>query len=59
VVYVDTSVDHRDVKGIDNDVHLSQIWRYPVKSMSGERLTRAELTDAGVTGDRIVQVYDR
>jgi uncharacterized protein YcbX len=27
--------------------------------MSGERLTRAELTDAGLTGDRVVQVYDR
>jgi len=38
---------------------LDAIWRYPVKSMAGERLTRAELTATGVAGDRVVQVYDR
>jgi uncharacterized protein YcbX len=27
--------------------------------MAGERVARAELTEAGVTGDRVVQVYDR
>ena len=27
--------------------------------MSGERLTRAEITAAGIAGDRVVQVYDR
>ena len=35
------------------------IWRYPVKSMSGERVSSAHLTRAGVVGDRVVQVYDR
>ena len=27
--------------------------------MAGERLTRAEITAAGIVGDRVVQVYDR
>jgi uncharacterized protein YcbX len=32
------------------------IWRYPVKSLAGERLSSAELTALGVPGDRIIQV---
>ena len=35
---------------------LGQIWRYPVKSMSGERVARATLTRLGVAGDRTVQL---
>lgn len=31
---------------------LSEIWRFPVKSMAGERLDRAEVTAAGLVGDR-------
>jgi hypothetical protein len=38
---------------------VAAIWRYPVKSMAGERLTRAEITADGIVGDRAVQVYDR
>jgi len=38
---------------------LAAIWRYPIKSMAGERLVRTHLTSAGIAGDRIVQVYDR
>jgi uncharacterized protein len=37
---------------------LSEIWRYPVKSMGGEQLTEAELGDEGVPGDRVVHVED-
>jgi len=37
---------------------LAELWRYPVKSMAGERLPRAELTAAGLPGDRVVQVRD-
>ena len=37
---------------------IHEIWRYPVKSMAGERLQRARLTPAGIEGDRIVQVVD-
>lgn len=35
---------------------IQEIWRYPVKSMAGESLEAADLTEAGVVGDRIVQV---
>ena len=37
-------------------MRLQEIWRYPVKSMAGESLEAADLTEAGVAGDRIVQV---
>lgn len=35
---------------------LGQLWRYPVKSMAGERMVRATLTELGVPGDRLVWV---
>jgi uncharacterized protein len=35
---------------------VQELWRYPVKSMAGESLQTAELTESGVVGDRIVQV---
>ena len=35
---------------------LGQLWRYPVKSMAGERVERASLTEHGVPGDRLVWV---
>ena len=37
---------------------LAEIWRYPVKSMAGERLSAAELARDGIAGDRILQVWD-
>jgi uncharacterized protein len=37
---------------------LSEIWRYPVKSMAGEQLTEAEIADDGIPGDRVVHVED-
>ena len=37
---------------------VQEIWRYPVKSMAGESLQTAELTEQGIKGDRIVQVWD-
>jgi uncharacterized protein YcbX len=39
-------------------VRLAEIWRYPVKSMGGERLEQAELGEEGIPGDRVVQVRD-
>ena len=39
-------------------MHVVELWRYPVKSLAGERLERAELRRDGVVGDRLVQVYD-
>jgi len=37
-------------------MHLAEIWRYPVKSMAGERLREGELREDGLTGDRVVSV---
>jgi uncharacterized protein YcbX len=39
-------------------VWVQEIWRYPVKSMAGEPLEAADLTDAGVVGDRTVQAHN-
>ena len=33
-------------------VRVVEIWRYPVKSVGGERLTEADVTPDGVAGDR-------
>jgi uncharacterized protein YcbX len=35
---------------------VAELWRYPVKSMAGERLTAAELRADGIDGDRVVHV---
>ena len=32
---------------------VAQIWRYPVKSMAGERLEHARIGPLGIEGDRI------
>lgn len=39
-------------------MHVAELWRYPVKSLAGERLEHAEIRQDGVVGDRLVQVYD-
>lgn len=35
-----------------------EIWRYPVKTMAGEKLAHAHLGSLGIDGDRIVHVED-
>ncbi len=37
---------------------ISELWRYPVKSMQGERLDRSEVGEAGLVGDRAYAVVD-
>ena len=37
-------------------MHLAELWRYPVKSMAAESLTRAEIRADGIVGDRVVHV---
>src|SRR5579859_135320 len=37
-------------------MHVAELWRFPVKSLRGERLDRARLTVDGVDGDRLVHV---
>ena len=39
-------------------MQLIEIWRYPVKSMAGERLRSAALGAAGIPGDRRLVVVD-
>lgn len=39
-------------------MRVAELWRYPVKSMAGERLERALVTPSGVAGDRVVHVAD-
>lgn len=37
-------------------MYLKEIWRYPAKSMAGEKLTQIELTNLGLKGDRQILV---
>jgi hypothetical protein len=37
-------------------LHVAQLWRYPVKSLAGERLSTALLAPDGIVGDRLVVV---
>lgn len=37
-------------------MRIAELWRYPVKSMAGERLHDAEVTANGIIGDRVVHV---
>jgi uncharacterized protein YcbX len=37
---------------------LSGLWRFPVKSMMGERLEEAELSGRGIAGDRAYALID-
>src|SRR3989449_6312921 len=38
---------------------VGALWRYPVKSMMGEELNAAEVTERGLLGDRQFAVVDR
>lgn len=40
------------------EMHVAELWRYPVKSLAGEPLGAAEISADGIPGDRVVQVYD-
>jgi uncharacterized protein YcbX len=39
-------------------MEISELWRYPVKSMAGERLERTRLGPDGIPGDRVLYVVD-
>jgi uncharacterized protein YcbX len=38
---------------------VASLWRYPVKSMLGEELSAAEVTEHGLRGDRAYALADR
>src|SRR5579859_7938291 len=37
-------------------MHVSEIWRYPVKSLKGEQLKESTITKLGIPGDRQIAV---
>ncbi len=37
---------------------VTTLWRYPVKSMMGEELNAAEITQGGILGDRVYALTD-
>ena len=37
-------------------MHVSEIWRYPIKSLKGERLKETAITTMGIPGDRQIAV---
>jgi uncharacterized protein len=39
-------------------MRVAELWRYPVKSMQGEQVAVAELTDRGLAGDRGWALFD-
>jgi uncharacterized protein YcbX len=43
----------------DPSLTVVGLWRYPVKSMLGEELNAAEVTERGLVGDRQFAVVDR
>jgi uncharacterized protein YcbX len=40
-------------------VRVFELWRYPVKSLQGERLTEASIDTLGIAGDRRWALFDR
>jgi len=40
-------------------LQVAQLWRYPVKSLLGERLPTLRLVDDGIEGDRLWGIQDR
>jgi hypothetical protein len=39
-------------------MEVTELWRYPVKSMAGERVKSAELGDRGLPGDRRLAAFE-
>jgi uncharacterized protein YcbX len=43
---------------VTGSVRVVELWRYPVKSLGGERLGAAEVTGSGLDGDREFAIFD-
>lgn len=39
-------------------MHVAELWRFPVKSLQGEQLDGATVTDRGIAGDRGFALFD-
>lgn len=42
----------------EDGMHVAELWRYPVKSMAGERLESTWIGVPGIPGDRVLYVVD-
>ena len=42
----------------NNQMHVAELWRYPVKSLAGEQMDFAEIHADGIAGDRHILVYN-
>jgi uncharacterized protein YcbX len=42
----------------DKPMHVQELWRYPVKSIAGQRLEVADIREDGIVGDRVVHVVN-
>jgi uncharacterized protein len=60
-------LDHTIVKCAGRNTHpsatevamkVTEIWRYPVKTMAGEKLQRVRIGPLGLEGDRVVHIED-
>lgn len=49
----------RQASSTTTRMHIAELWRYPVKSLLGERLPTLRLVDDGVEGDRTWGIQDR
>jgi uncharacterized protein YcbX len=47
-----------DESATDAAMTVTEIWRYPVKTMAGEKLPRVRVGPLGIDGDRVVHVED-
>jgi len=48
----------REIPRQGTAVKITEIWRYPVKTMAGERLQQVGVGPLGIQGDRVVHVED-
>jgi uncharacterized protein YcbX len=39
-------------------MHVAELWRYPIKSLKGERIQKALITSTGIPGDREIVVLN-
>jgi uncharacterized protein len=50
------ALSHFATSGISTRMHVAELWRFPVKSIAGERLEAADVGERGIPGDRLVWV---
>jgi uncharacterized protein len=53
-----TDASVRYAKELSVVMRVTELWRYPVKTLAGERLASAHIGPFGVDGDRVVHVED-